>query len=673
MLGTIAAAFAVTACDAVLLERSKGYFTGGFLSVDHLEGPAQAAGFLLLSVVIDAALIGGIVAAATWALTRLRLHARAAMLSGLFLGAGALMLADVFTYELLQYLGDAFDLGLMFDLTGGSVSEMLAVASAHLLRPAGLVVAAAGAASATVAAVHRRSQSRPSITPSFGTLRIPAAFTVAGLLLLVAATAVSDVLENGLLRKPAGRVFSVVANRLTDVDRDGYGIVGRMSDPDLFNGAVYPYAVDIPGNGLDEDGVGGDLPTAQTEAPGVPYKPEWRQRPDLVVFMLESVRADVVGSVHNGLAVTPSIDAIRDRGVSALAFSHNGYTVQSRYHFFSGAFVPFHGQDTLIDDFRANGYRVGYFSGQDESFGGAAYDIGFGRVEDGHDARSDRGRRYSTATTPGSLAIPFTIVEERVREFLTSRGAGDKPVFLYVNFHDAHFPYTHSQIKPLISSSSVSRDRIRPSEQRALWDTYVNTVANVDRAVGRVIEAVRAARGKAPAVIVTSDHGESLFDDGFLGHGYAINDVQSRVPLVAAGLPLRLIEPVGQVDLRGAIGTALREPPSESSPTVTSNADRTLFQYLGELSRPRAIASMRAGRRFIYDFRGGRARLAEGSWVRPSELPPAGQEEFLRLIRQWERLNLERAGQRRSDSSILGQQTQGPGIATGVAQRDGLD
>ena len=41
-----AAAVVVTAVDAVLLERSKGYFRGGFLSIDHLEGPGQTVGRL---------------------------------------------------------------------------------------------------------------------------------------------------------------------------------------------------------------------------------------------------------------------------------------------------------------------------------------------------------------------------------------------------------------------------------------------------------------------------------------------------------------------------------------------------------------------------------------------------------------------------------------------------
>jgi hypothetical protein len=40
----------------------------------------------------------------------------------------------------------------------------------------------------------------------------------------------------------------------------------------------------------------------------------------------------------------------------------------------------------------------------------------------------------------------------------------------------------------------------------------------VDRAIGNVVDAVTRARGRPPAVLVTSDHGESLFEEGFIGH-----------------------------------------------------------------------------------------------------------------------------------------------------------
>lgn len=632
----------VTIVDGVLLERSKGFFRGGFLATDYLTGPGQTAVFLAVSFLIDLAFVGAVAVVAERLLGRTRLHPRARAVAGTLMGAGSLLAHDTVSYEILRYLGDAFDLALMWDLVGGNANEILAVASGHLT---GLALAALGGCAAVAGAVwlvqrtSRDDEPRGVRTP----LAVPGILTVAALVAMGVASTRSDVLENGLLRKPAGQAMTTILNGLTDVDRDGYGIVGRSSDADPFNAAVFPYAADVPGNGIDEDGVAGDLPSGVEpfHDPAPPDAP-WVRRPDVVLVVLESFRADLVGARHEEKAITPVLDALARRGAaSRAAYSHNGYTIQSRFHLFTGTLAAAPGSPTLIDDFKAKGYRVGYISGQDESFGGPLYDIGFTRAHVAKDARSARAERYSTASTPGSLAVPLAVVQRGVREFLTTVPA-DMPLFLCVNFHDTHYPYVHEGIAPLVSAERVSRERIVPEERDRVWATYVNTAANVDRAIGEVIAAVRAVRGREPGVVVTSDHGESLFDAGFLGHGYDLNEAQTRVPFVAANLPVALPEPFVQSDLRGVLLEAMTRPADESPRVQPRAASRRVFQYLGDLGRPRQVAFLRDGRRFIYDFRSDRVSAAGKPWVRPDELPNSDHEEFLALIHFWERIQLTR-------------------------------
>src|SRR5690606_14408514 len=116
-----------------------------------------------------------------------------------------------------------------------------------------------------------------------------------------------------------------------------------------------------------------------------------------------------------------------------------------------------------------------------------------------------------------------------------------------------HFPYHHGEMEAIVSARSVAQSQIAPSRRADVLAMYYNAAANVDRAVGATLENITRALTRAPAVIVTSDHGESLFDEGFLGHGYALNDVQTRIPLVVRGLPMEIREPFGQVDLRDAL------------------------------------------------------------------------------------------------------------------------
>jgi arylsulfatase A-like enzyme len=237
--------------------------------------------------------------------------------------------------------------------------------------------------------------------------------------------------------------------------------------------------------------------------------------------------------------------------------------------------------------------------------------------------------------------VPFEVVRERVADFLETRGGTGAPLFLYVNFHDTHFPYSHDGIDTLTSPARLPRERIAPAEHDALRATYTNTAANVDRAIGSVLDAVRRSRGAEPGVIITADHGESLFDEGFLGHGYALNDVQTRIPLLVANLPLQVSMPFGQMDLRPAIDEALSGSGDALAPRATRVPGRRIFQYLGTLSRPRQVAFVQDGSRTIYDFRNGRVQMGDGLWRHPGELSAAEREEFLGLIHFWERLMLE--------------------------------
>jgi hypothetical protein len=132
-----------------------------------------------------------------------------------------------------------------------------------------------------------------------------------------------------------------------------------------------------------------------------------------------------------------------------------------------------------------------------------------------------------------------------------------------------------------------------------------------------------------------------LYDEGFLGHGYALNDVQTRIPLVIANLPVVLREPVGQAALRDALGTALASPPGHG-PAIATGEGPPVFQYLGTLDRPGQIGFTSRSGRTIYDFREGRFQF-DGSEPRaPDALDARARRVFLDLVHTWERMMLAR-------------------------------
>ena len=638
----------VTIVDAALIERRFGLFRGGFLAPEHLETAGQRIAFLLLSGLADLVVVGVLAGITLWLANRWGLAAVPRRVLALAIGVVPLALADLFSYELLSYVGGAFDLSLMWDLVGRQPREFLAVAGAHLSEPLWLIGIAAALLAAVVWLLQRRFPGPPAALHSRG----PAVTTLVLLVLVgtvgvTAGSTLSEPVEAGLRRKPSARAMAIVVNRLTDVDRDGYGVGARPADANPFDAKVHPYAVDLPGNGLDEDGVGGDLPVAASGySESAATAPAWAWKPDVILVLLESVRADVIDAVVDGRPVTPALRSIAQAGGSApRAFSHNGFTYQSRFHLFSGSLIGARGGRTLVDDFKSNGYRVGYFSGQDDSFGGPELAVGFERADAFFDARSAPERRYTQFSTPGSLAVPASVVLEKASGFVASADRA-VPMFLYVNFHDTHYPYHYRGIQPLLTRTVLEAGEIGPARGAELRDMYMNTVANVDQAIGTLVAEVTRERGRAPCVIVTSDHGESLFDEGFLGHGYALNDAQTRVPFVAQGLPLVLPQPFGQAEVRQAIWDALATPASpDSRPDFSGHATSPVFQYLGSIDRPREIGSLAPdGGRTLYDFRADRVQDAgQPAWVKPDRLTSRASAPFLALVRNWEAMMLARA------------------------------
>ncbi len=573
----LAGGLAITVIESLLLQRKLGFFAGGFLAADQLTGNWDRVRFLAVSATADTAML----ALPSWIACRinaaLRLGRAAGWVLSMLLILAPVALFELITYEIARFLGDAVNVTLLMDL-GGNRPELVSVAWAYLRSPLALSMLGVSAVALAILLIQRVVP-KPAEQWRMGRAAFlrAATISVAGLVVCGVTPVAYPWYALALNWKLSGHISGRLVRGATDFDGDGYGLLDRPADPALFDVSIHPYAVDIPGNGVDEDGIGGDLPLARAvyrEGPSAPPG-EWTRKPNVVLILLESVRADVIGATENGRAVTPVMNSLAARGFSARhAYSHNGFTAQSRHHLFTGSLANIRGRTSLVDDFKANGYQVAYFSGQDESFGGPAMMVGATRSDVFFDAAMARNERYTRFQTPASLAVPFQVIERRVAQFLKAR-TDDRPLFLYFNLHDTHYPYWHKRMAPLLNHTVVSDGDIRPGRARELRAMYLNSVANVDASIGRILEGITFHLKQPPAVIVTSDHGESLLEDGFLGHGYSINDAQTRVPFIMTGLGPHPAEPFGQADVREAMWRAL----GTSTPEF-GQSPATVFQYI---------------------------------------------------------------------------------------------
>ena len=630
----------VGAADAIVLGLTTGYFGAGYNS-PALRGITAIAGFVAAGAVLDTFLLTSTFAAAgqVGRVFRLRGLPRLAFASTLTLFLPVAF--DVVSHRLHRVFGQVLGFDALIQLAGGHLGD--AVLEALTEAPAAALLLLCGLLGVTGSVKlaqrgglllgGRLELSPPSPRGLASMLFVSAAV---GAAILTAAARHAPVLSFGFDQKASGQLLGLVIRLATDVDRDGFGLLSRPPDVAPLDASRHPFAIEVAANGIDENGVGGDLP--DSFRPQQPFPPPDRvgpRRPSFLLVLLESFRGDLVGRRLRGRDVTPTLNRLAQEGASSdRTYAHTPLTWPSRAQLFQGRVSPTPGARTLIDDFHELGYRVGYFSGQNDLHGGSDALVGFERADAFYDARADRDRRTSRTALPVSLQVSASRVLEQVRAYLDSTDDDPKPLFLYVNLVDNHYPYHHDGIDRLLDVDPVTRSEIRPENAQRVFETYLQASAHVDRAIGELTALWADRMGEAP-ILVTADHGQSFYEQGMLGHGQSIDASQSRVPLIVVGIGGTWPEPLGLADLRGLLLTHLFEAPGRAR--FAADPTRRVFQYAGPLERPYVIGLRGSERSASWTFSSSEGRAIDD----PGSRIPDG-EELLPVLWTWEWWQAER-------------------------------
>jgi choline-sulfatase len=254
---------------------------------------------------------------------------------------------------------------------------------------------------------------------------------------------------------------------------------------------------------------------------------------NLLLITIDTLRADAVGAYGATAGRTPALDAVAGAGMRFEgAFAPAPITLPSHASILTGLYPPGHGarhngmtmQDhrpTLATVCQNAGFATGAFISAfplDRRFGLArGFDEYSDRFPRGPDMRPINER-------PGSATVDAAIAWLKGR---TTR------FFLWVHLFEPHAPYGN------------------PRDGRPALDRYADEVAEADRQIARLLDALGEAR-KTTLVIATADHGEAFGEHGEIGHSIFVYDTTLRVPLVISGpgVPASTMgEPVSLVDV----------------------------------------------------------------------------------------------------------------------------
>ena len=343
----------------------------------------------------------------------------------------------------------------------------------------------------------------------------------------------------------------------------------------------------------------------------------------IIVVSIDTLRADHLGCYGYFRDTSPTIDALAEESVLfERAMAPMSMTLPAHTSLFTGTFPLEHGVLANIK----HGGRVFVPAPGLRSF-----------------AEFARDRGYQTAAFVSApplaastgIAAGFDVFREPEKQrpaeetteevFRWIDGLEPGPFLLWVHYFDPHQPYRPPEEFQIYDNDDALG---RYLEQRHISDTarspggdsydtrdstnlYDGEIRYVDHELSRLIERLsQAGRWQDSALVLVSDHGESVGDHGYVGHEYITREQLQVLMLLRApgAAPARFATPVSLVDALPTLIAQLEDDGWQGFLDQVSGRD-----VLATGSEPHAVFAQRAERERP-DFIGPGFSLLSGKW-----------------------------------------------------------
>ncbi len=343
------------------------------------------------------------------------------------------------------------------------------------------------------------------------------------------------------------------------------------------------------------------------------------ERPNVVLFVIDTLRASAMGAYGYARNTTPHFDAL---SADAVLFenAYVQYTASTASHtsIQTGCYPATHGAvtngmsiptsvRTLASHFRDTGYTTAAFHNHGLLTQRHGFNQGFDVFVETHNP--------TLAGTPlrvwlyelhlvraVHVLLQFQTVVPLARAWIAE---ADRPFFLWITTSQPHTPYLPPRRLlrefadpdydgPMDGNFSPRNDYSGLSSEDIdhMRDRYDAEVRWADEDIARVLDALEATENRDDSVfVVSSDHGEAFAEHGvYFSHG-GVHQESIHVPLLlqGPGLPagLRVPEAVGLIDL---VPTLLRLANPGASPTRCDGEDLSPLWSAAPQRRPPVLA-----------------------------------------------------------------------------------
>ena len=295
---------------------------------------------------------------------------------------------------------------------------------------------------------------------------------------------------------------------------------------------------------------------------GLPKFPEGA--PNVVVIVVDTLRADHLGSYGYARATSPNIDRLASEAVLFdNAISTSSWTPPPHASMLNGRFPFEQGEGTVMNAnfptlpeiLLAKGYRTAAFSANGQVFTSMQFGRGFLRFEDAFYSMTQMATLTLFGKKLDVLVLKHLLEDNtgRTRAADVTRsflgwvdGRPGTPFFAFLNYFDVHVPYIPPEpyrskfaSGPIYPGSAMRRSRLSddprltPEEAQSEMDAYDGALAYIDEHIGQLVEGLRQ-RGMAEKTILifTSDHGEAFGEHGYFLHRNDLYRESIHVPLI---------------------------------------------------------------------------------------------------------------------------------------------
>lgn len=246
-----------------------------------------------------------------------------------------------------------------------------------------------------------------------------------------------------------------------------------------------------------------------------------QSKPDVLIVLLDALRADHLGCYGYARATSPEIDALARDSVRCMhAIAQASWTRPSVASLFTSTYPSTHGAvdrhlmmrpglPTLGQSLRTAGYETYAFMTNPLCLPlwgiGTEFDRCLELIGE-HYKRDDR-------------------VLDMVADWLEYTAG--HPSFVYVHLVGTHNPYT------AISPFDARFDSPNPDTRQKTIDEYDEGIAFSDAQVGELLRGLREkGRYDNTLIVLMADHGEQIYEHGVWGHGQSLYTEELRVPLL---------------------------------------------------------------------------------------------------------------------------------------------